>query len=62
MSQIGFLVLSVQASWASLRNEFAALNAAQLHHMLREYSSGRACPNGWTPSLDDAEDAVRTGE
>ncbi|XP_070779307.1 ras-associating and dilute domain-containing protein-like [Enoplosus armatus] len=52
----------LQASWASLRIEFAALNPAQLHHMLREYSSGKACPTGWTPSSDDAEDAVRTAD
>ncbi|XP_041813697.1 RA_Radil_like and Myo5p-like_CBD_Rasip1 domain-containing protein [Chelmon rostratus] len=52
----------LQASWASLRTEFAALNPAQLHHMLREYSSGKACPTGWTPSPDDVEDAVRTGD
>ena len=52
----------VQASWASLRTEFAALNPAQLHHMLREYSSTKACPPGWTPSPDDADDAIRTGE
>ncbi|XP_060946379.1 ras-associating and dilute domain-containing protein-like [Limanda limanda] len=51
----------LQASWTSLRTEFAALNPAQLHHMLREYTSGKACPSGWTPSLDDAQDAVRTG-
>ncbi|XP_074511909.1 ras-associating and dilute domain-containing protein-like [Sebastes fasciatus] len=50
----------LQASWASLRTEFAALNAAQLHHMLREYNSGKSCPTGWTPSPDDAEDSVRT--
>lgn len=54
--------MSVQASWASLRTEFAALNPAQLHHMLREYNSGKACPTGWTPSLEDVEDTVRTGE
>ncbi|XP_039680620.1 RA_Radil_like and Myo5p-like_CBD_Rasip1 domain-containing protein isoform X2 [Perca fluviatilis] len=52
----------LQASWASLRTEFAALNAAQLHHMLREYSSGKACPTGWTPSPDDAEDTIRTAD
>ncbi|XP_030263483.1 ras-associating and dilute domain-containing protein-like isoform X1 [Sparus aurata] len=52
----------LQASWASLRTEFAALNPAQLHHMLREYSSAKACPPGWTPSADDAEDAIRTGD
>ncbi|XP_070838214.1 ras-associating and dilute domain-containing protein-like [Chaetodon trifascialis] len=52
----------LQASWASLRSEFAALNPAQLHHMLREYSSSKACPTGWTPSPDDVEDAVRTGD
>ncbi|TDH03312.1 hypothetical protein EPR50_G00161700 [Perca flavescens] len=52
----------LQASWASLRTEFAALNAAQLHHMLREYSSGKACPTGWTPSPNDAEDTIRTAD
>ncbi|XP_023249603.1 ras-interacting protein 1-like isoform X1 [Seriola lalandi dorsalis] len=52
----------LQASWTSLRTEFAALNPAQLHHMLREYNSGKACPTGWTPSPDDGEDAVRTGD
>ncbi|XP_039972151.1 RA_Radil_like and Myo5p-like_CBD_Rasip1 domain-containing protein [Xiphias gladius] len=52
----------LQASWTSLRTEFAALNPAQLHHMLREYNSGKACPTGWTPSPDDARDSVRTGD
>uniref|UniRef100_A0A3Q1K9D0 Uncharacterized protein n=1 Tax=Anabas testudineus TaxID=64144 RepID=A0A3Q1K9D0_ANATE len=52
----------LQASWTSLRTEFAALNPAQLHHMLREYSSGKACPTGWTPTQDDAMDAVRTAD
>ncbi|GLD48920.1 ras-associating and dilute domain-containing protein-like protein [Lates japonicus] len=52
----------LQASWSSLRTEFAALNPAQLHHMLREYNSGKACPSGWTPSPDDAQDAIRTGD
>ncbi|XP_059204823.1 ras-associating and dilute domain-containing protein-like [Centropristis striata] len=52
----------LQASWASLRTEFAALNAAQLHHMLREYNSGKACPTGWRPSPDDTEGAVRTAD
>lgn len=57
-----FVPLLVQASWTSLRTEFAALNPAQLHHMLREYNSGKTCPSGWTPSPDDAQDALRTGE
>uniref|UniRef100_A0A3Q0SC75 Ras association and DIL domains 2a n=1 Tax=Amphilophus citrinellus TaxID=61819 RepID=A0A3Q0SC75_AMPCI len=52
----------LQASWASLRTEFAALKPAQLHHMLREYNSGKACPSGWSPSPGDAEDAVRTAD
>ncbi|XP_033944801.1 ras-associating and dilute domain-containing protein-like [Pseudochaenichthys georgianus] len=52
----------LQASWASLRTEFSALNAAQLHHTLREYHSGKACPAGWTPTLNDAELAVRTAD
>ncbi|KAM4598618.1 ras-associating and dilute domain-containing protein-like isoform 2-T2 [Polymixia lowei] len=50
----------LQASWSSLRTEFAALNPAQLHHMLREYNCGKACPPGWSPSTDETEDAVRT--
>lgn len=53
---------SIQASWTSLRAEFSALNPAQLHHILREYSSNKVYPSGWTPSPADAEDAVRTGE
>lgn len=52
----------LQASWASLRTEFAALRAAQLHHMLREYSAGKPCPSGWSPSAEDAEDTVRTAD
>ncbi|XP_020508342.2 ras-associating and dilute domain-containing protein-like isoform X1 [Labrus bergylta] len=52
----------LQASWASLRAEFSALNPAQLHHMLREYSSGKSCPPGWTPSPDDVKDTVRTAD
>ncbi|KAM4717875.1 ras-associating and dilute domain-containing protein-like isoform 2-T2 [Anableps anableps] len=50
----------LQASWTSLRTEFAALKPAQLHHMLREYNTGKPSPSGWSPSADDAEDAVRT--
>ncbi|KAM4530933.1 ras-associating and dilute domain-containing protein-like isoform 2-T2 [Odontesthes bonariensis] len=50
----------LQASWASLRTEFAALKPAQLHHMLSEYSAGKACPGGWSPTPSDAEGAVRT--
>ncbi|XP_056143551.1 ras-associating and dilute domain-containing protein-like isoform X4 [Lampris incognitus] len=52
----------LQASWTSLRVEFAALNAAQLHHMLREYNAGKACPSGWRPPPEDAEDATRTAD
>ncbi|XP_037333200.2 ras-associating and dilute domain-containing protein-like [Pungitius pungitius] len=52
-----------QASWASLRAEFAALNPAQLHHMLTEYHSGKPCPAGWSPPAGNAEDAaVRTAD
>ncbi|XP_026859156.2 RA_Radil_like and Myo5p-like_CBD_Rasip1 domain-containing protein isoform X2 [Electrophorus electricus] len=52
----------LQASWASLRAEFIHLNPAQLHHMLREYNPGRACPPCWTPSPEDADAALRTSE
>uniref|UniRef100_A0A4W3GAK1 Ras association and DIL domains 2a n=1 Tax=Callorhinchus milii TaxID=7868 RepID=A0A4W3GAK1_CALMI len=34
----------LQASWRSLRNDFASLNPAQLHHMIREYNPGRPAP------------------
>lgn len=50
----------LQASWSALRSEFAALNPAQLHHMLREYSCGRACPAAWSPTGDEREAALRT--
>ncbi|XP_017274994.1 RA_Radil_like and Myo5p-like_CBD_Rasip1 domain-containing protein isoform X2 [Kryptolebias marmoratus] len=50
----------LQASWASLRTEFAALKPAQLHHMLREYSAGKPCPDGWSPSPEESVDAART--
>ncbi|XP_069021588.1 LOW QUALITY PROTEIN: ras-associating and dilute domain-containing protein-like [Embiotoca jacksoni] len=52
----------LQASWASLRTEFAALKPAQLHHMLREYSSVKACQAGWTPPPEDEEDVFRTAD
>ncbi|KAJ7989509.1 hypothetical protein DPEC_G00305280 [Dallia pectoralis] len=50
----------LQASWSSLRSEFMSLNPAQLHHMLREYNPGRACPAAWNPSPDEAYAALRT--
>ncbi|KAI4903694.1 hypothetical protein NFI96_023201 [Prochilodus magdalenae] len=52
----------LQASWPSLRAEFSHLNPAQLHHMLREYNAGRACPSCWTPSPEEAETALQTAE
>ncbi|CAL8275053.1 unnamed protein product [Lota lota] len=52
----------LQASWSSLRLEFPALNPAQLHHMLREYNSGKTCPPGWSPPPNEAEDALRTAD
>ncbi|XP_076856201.1 ras-associating and dilute domain-containing protein isoform X2 [Brachyhypopomus gauderio] len=52
----------LQASWSSLRAEFAPLRPAQLHHMLREYDPRRACPSTWTPSSDETEAALRTAD
>ncbi|CAG02211.1 unnamed protein product, partial [Tetraodon nigroviridis] len=52
----------LQASWTSLRAEFSALNPAQLHHLLREYSSNKVYASGWTPSPAEAQDALRTGD
>ncbi|XP_016517184.1 ras-associating and dilute domain-containing protein-like isoform X2 [Poecilia formosa] len=52
----------LQASWASLRAEFAALTPAQLHHMLREYGGGKPRPPGWSPAAEEAEDALRTAD
>ncbi|KAK6479815.1 ras-associating and dilute domain-containing protein-like [Huso huso] len=52
----------LQASWLSLRSEFASLNPAQLHHMLREYNPGRPCPAGWSPTPEEAEPAMRMAD
>ncbi|XP_072523171.1 ras-associating and dilute domain-containing protein isoform X2 [Salminus brasiliensis] len=52
----------LQASWASLRVEFASLSPAQLHHMLREYSPRQSCPSTWMPSSDEAKAAVHTAD
>ncbi|XP_072298880.1 ras-associating and dilute domain-containing protein-like [Eucyclogobius newberryi] len=52
----------LQASWSGLRSEFAALNPAQLHHMLQEYGSARTCPPSWSPAGDDRGAAHRTAD
>uniref|UniRef100_A0A3P9KXJ0 Si:ch73-281f12.4 n=1 Tax=Oryzias latipes TaxID=8090 RepID=A0A3P9KXJ0_ORYLA len=52
----------LQATWTSLRAEFAALNPAQLHHMLRAYGAGKSAPSRWRPSPEEEEDAARTGD
>ncbi|MBN3314958.1 RADIL protein, partial [Atractosteus spatula] len=52
----------LQASWRSLRSEFANLNPAQLHHMLRGYNPGRSCPAGWSPAPEEADAAMRTAD
>uniref|UniRef100_A0AAV2KD26 Uncharacterized protein n=1 Tax=Knipowitschia caucasica TaxID=637954 RepID=A0AAV2KD26_KNICA len=52
----------LQASWSTLRAEFSALSPAQLHHMLREYSSARAYPLCWSPTGEDREAAHRTAD
>ncbi|KAF7698080.1 ras-associating and dilute domain-containing protein-like [Silurus meridionalis] len=52
----------LQTSWVSLRTEFPHLNPAQLHHMLREYNSSKACPLSWSPSPEEAESALQTSE
>ncbi|XP_023691427.1 ras-associating and dilute domain-containing protein-like [Paramormyrops kingsleyae] len=44
----------LQASWSSLRSDFEPLSPAQLHHMLQQYRSGRACPTAWSPAPQDA--------
>ncbi|KAG7459379.1 hypothetical protein MATL_G00209930 [Megalops atlanticus] len=51
----------LQASWRSLRAEFASLNPAQLHHILQEYEPGRARPAHWTPPPEEINAALRTG-
>ncbi|KAI1896603.1 hypothetical protein AGOR_G00096470 [Albula goreensis] len=52
----------LQASWRSLRAEFVHLNPAQLHHMLREYNPGRACPASWNPTAEEAGTALSTAD
>ncbi|RXN31278.1 ras-associating and dilute domain-containing -like protein [Labeo rohita] len=49
-------------SWKSLRVEFPSLNAAQLHHILREYEPRRSCPTAWTPTGDEASAALATAD
>ncbi|XP_048847314.1 ras-interacting protein 1-like [Brienomyrus brachyistius] len=44
----------LQASWSSLRSDFEPLSPAQLHHVLQQYHSGRACPAAWSPAPQDA--------
>ncbi|XP_016383351.1 ras-associating and dilute domain-containing protein [Sinocyclocheilus rhinocerous] len=51
----------LQMSWKALRMEFPSLNAAQLHHILREYEPRRSCPAAWTPSGDE-DDALATAD
>ncbi|XP_077101816.1 ras-associating and dilute domain-containing protein isoform X2 [Siphateles boraxobius] len=43
----------LQMCWKALRMEFRSLNAAQLHHMLREYEPRHSCADTWTPSSDE---------
>ncbi|XP_051988047.1 ras-associating and dilute domain-containing protein-like [Xyrauchen texanus] len=50
----------MQASWSSLRAEFVHLNPVQLHHMLREYNTGRTFPPCWSPSTEDTEASLQT--
>nr|XP_057904402.1 ras-associating and dilute domain-containing protein-like isoform X2 [Doryrhamphus excisus] len=50
----------LQASWSSLRAEFSSLNAAQLQHLLSQYSTGKNPPGRWDPGPDHAEEAART--
>ncbi|XP_043085991.1 ras-associating and dilute domain-containing protein isoform X2 [Puntigrus tetrazona] len=52
----------LQMSWKALRMEFPSLNAAQLHHILREYEPRRSCPAAWTPSGDEAGPALATAD
>ncbi|XP_051770947.1 ras-associating and dilute domain-containing protein isoform X2 [Ctenopharyngodon idella] len=50
----------LQMCWKALRMEFPSLNAAQLHHMLREYHPRRSCAAVWTPSSAEASAALST--
>ncbi|KAL5473535.1 hypothetical protein EMCRGX_G028026 [Ephydatia muelleri] len=50
----------VQMDWATLRQEFPVLHAAQLHFILGCYgvNPSEGPPAAWTPTADDAEDAL----
>ncbi|XP_077407379.1 ras-associating and dilute domain-containing protein isoform X2 [Vanacampus margaritifer] len=50
----------LQSSWASLRCDFPALNAAQLNHLLSLYSPTCPTRHSWTPCARDQTEAHRT--
>ncbi|XP_077359166.1 ras-associating and dilute domain-containing protein [Festucalex cinctus] len=50
----------LQTSWASLRSDFPALNAAQLNHLLSLYSPTCPTRHTWTPCGRDQTEARRT--
>uniref|UniRef100_A0A3Q2XR78 Ras-associating and dilute domain-containing protein-like n=1 Tax=Hippocampus comes TaxID=109280 RepID=A0A3Q2XR78_HIPCM len=52
----------LQTSWASLRSEFPALNAAQLNHLLSLYSPTCPTRHTWTPCARDQTEAHRTDD
>ncbi|XP_051926993.1 ras-associating and dilute domain-containing protein-like isoform X3 [Hippocampus zosterae] len=52
----------LQTSWASLRSEFPALNAAQLNHLLSFYSPTCPTRHTWTPCARDQTEAHRTDD
>ncbi|XP_072838512.2 ras-associating and dilute domain-containing protein isoform X1 [Pogona vitticeps] len=54
----------VQMTWAMLRGEFPALNAAQLNHILTQYQalSDVGCVPVWQPSKEDSLAAFRTDD
>ncbi|XP_053546613.1 ras-interacting protein 1 isoform X2 [Bombina bombina] len=47
----------LKISWSSLRNEYSALSAAQLNHLLRNYhlGVGRSHPAAWDPPEEEKD-------
>lgn len=53
----------MQYEWAQLRNDYSALNPAQLQLILGEYQlNGKQKPRGWYPIPDEVEAALQTSE
>ncbi|CAI9563980.1 unnamed protein product [Staurois parvus] len=52
----------LKLSWSTLRNDYPALSAAQLNHLLRNYhlGVGRSHPAAWDPPEEEKDEITNT--